>query len=70
MTGIEFGKKCDGVVLHCLAKGKVEREGEHSLVTLKQRASEEWEGIETTEVLRWITRMGWRICTANGTAIV
>ena len=66
MMGIEFKRKCSGVGLHCWARGKVEREGEHFRFTPKQSASKEWEGIETSKVSAWDRRVGWRVCTANG----
>ena len=52
MTSIEFKRKCNEVGLYCLATGKVEREGEHFRVTLKQSASKEWERIETRQARR------------------
>ena len=57
MTRIAFKKKCSGVGLHCSAKGKVEREGEHLRVTLKQNASKEWERIDTGQVSAWVRRV-------------
>ena len=51
---------------YCWARSKVEREGEHFRVTLKQSASKEWERIETSEASAWVRRVGWRVCTANG----
>ena len=47
MTRIEFKRKCDEVGLYCLALGQVEREGEHFRVTLKPKASTEWQRLET-----------------------
>ena len=68
MTRIEFKKKCNEIGLYCLAKGEVEREGEHFRVTLKKSASKEWERIETSKVSAWVRRVGWRVCIANGIA--
>ena len=47
MTGIEFKTMGDEVGLYCVAKGKVEREGEPFRVTLKPNVSQEWQRIET-----------------------
>ena len=57
MVGIEFKRKCNGVGLHCWARGKVEREGEHFRFTSKQSASKEWKGIETSKVSAWERRV-------------
>ena len=43
MTRIEFKMKWNGMGLSCWARSKVEREGEHFRVTLRQSASKEWE---------------------------
>ena len=67
MTRIEFKRKCNGIGLYCWARSKVEMEGEHFRVTLKQSASKEWERIETSKVSAWFRRVGWRVCIANGT---
>ena len=50
MTRIEFKRKCEEVGLYCLAIGNVERDGEHFRVTLKPKASMEWQRIETEKV--------------------
>ena len=50
MTRVEFKRNCDEVGLYCFAIEKVEREGEHSRVTLKPKASKEWQRIETEKV--------------------
>ena len=65
MTRIDFKKECNSVGLYCWARGKVEREGDHFRVTLKQNASKEWERIETSKVSAWVRRRGWRVCIAN-----
>ena len=69
MTRMEFKRKCYGIGLYCWARGKVEREGEHFRVTLKQSASKEWERIETSKVSAWARRVGWRVCIANGATL-
>ena len=60
MTKIEFRrKKCEEVGLYCFAIGNVEREGEHfRIITLKRKASMEWQRIETENVLAWVRRLG------------
>ena len=65
MTRLEFKRKCNGIGLNCWARGKVEREGKHFRVTLKQSASKEWGRIETSMVSVWIRRVGWRVGIAN-----
>ena len=59
MTRIEFKRKCDEVGLYCFAIGKVERDGQHFRVTLKPKASQEWQRIETEKSvgMSWKTRM-------------
>ena len=50
MARIEFKRKYDEVGLQCFAIGKVEREGEHFRVTLKSKASQEWQRIDRNSV--------------------
>ena len=45
----------------CKARSKVEREGEHFRVTIKQSASKKWEMVETSKVSAWVRRVGWRV---------
>lgn len=66
-TRIESRGKCNEVGLYYLARGKVEREEEHSQAILKQSASEKWERIETGQLLSWIRRVKWRVCRPDGT---
>ena len=41
MTRLEFKRKCSEIGLYCWARSKVEREGEHFRVTLKESASKD-----------------------------
>ena len=66
MTRLEFKRKCSGIGLYCWARSKVEREGEHFRVTLKESASKKWQRIDTSKVSAWVRRVGWRVCIANG----
>ena len=60
MTRIKFKRKYDEVGLCCFAIiiGNVEREGEHFRVTLKPKASREWQRIETEKVSVWARILG------------
>ena len=68
MTRIEFKRKCDEVGQDSFAIGKVEREGEHFRVTLKPKASKEWQRMAAEKLSVWARRLGCGVCVANGLA--
>ena len=68
MARIDFKRKCNEVGLYCFTIGKLERRRELLGVTLKPKASMEWQKIETEKVSAWVRTLGWRVCIANGIA--
>ena len=47
MTRIDFKTKCDKVRLNCFAIGKLETQAEYFRVTLKPKARQMWQRVET-----------------------
>ena len=50
MAIIELKRKCDEVGLYCFAIGTAERKGEHFRVTLKPKASKEWQWMDRQSI--------------------